>query len=168
MIKKVLISSAVLFFCIVLQSTLLRFIAVSEVIPNVYLIYLVYTAFYNGGLHGTTCGFLTGLIEDAVSISPLGFHALIKTVLGSLFSSFNGLVILDRIVMPMVFVLIATILNRVLSFAVVSLYSLSVPAHSIFSKYFLIEMGYNTLLTPIVFLIADRIGSFFHTKGYGL
>ena len=82
----------------------------------------------------------SGFIEDAVSISPLGFHALIKTVIGSLYSSFNGLIILDRIIMPILFVMIASVLNRILAFGVVSLFDLSVPATSIFSKYFLFEI----------------------------
>ncbi|MBB6479089.1 rod shape-determining protein MreD [Spirochaeta isovalerica] len=157
MIKRLLISSAFLFGIIIIQSTLFRYIAIYEVIPNLYLIYLVFTSFYNGGLHGTVCGFATGLVEDAVSISPLGFHSIIKTIIGSVYSSFNGLVILDRIVMPMAFVLIATVLNRLLAFGVISLFNLSVPVHSVFSRFFLIEIVYNTILTPPVFFIAHKI-----------
>jgi rod shape-determining protein MreD len=166
MIKKGIISSLFLLVCIILQSTLLRYISIIEVIPNLYLIYLVYTSFYNGGLHGTVCGFATGFIEDAISISPIGFHALIKTLIGSLYGSFKGLIILDRILMPMFFVLIATVLNRILAFGVVSLFSLSVPVHSIFSRYFIIEIAYNTILTPLIFFIADRIKSFIYPRGY--
>ncbi|MBN2656514.1 MAG: rod shape-determining protein MreD [Spirochaetales bacterium] len=157
MIRRILISSGVLFGIIILQSTLFHYIAVFEVIPNLYLIYLVFTSFYNGGFHGTVCGFATGLVEDAVSISPLGFHSIIKTIIGSLYGSFSGLVILDRFVMPMVFVLIATVLNRLLAFGVVSIFNLSIPVHSVFSRYFLIEIIYNTVLTPPVFFIAHRI-----------
>ena len=164
MIRKIFLSALFLFISIILQSTLLRHVAILDVIPNIYLIYLVYTSFYNGGLHGTICGFATGFIEDAISISPLGFHALIKTVIGSLYGSFKGLIILDRVVMPMLFVLIATVLNRILAFAVVSLFSLSVPVHSIFSKYFLIEIAYNTLLTPFIFFGIDRIKSQFFPR----
>jgi len=166
MIKRVIISSIFLLACLILQSTILRYVSIFEVIPNIYLISLVYTSFYNGGLHGTVCGFTTGFIEDAISISPLGFHALIKTVIGSLYGSFKGLIILDRIVMPMLFVLIATVLNRILAFGVVSLFSLSVPVHSIFSKYFIIEIAYNTLLTPFLFFIADRFKSVIYPRGY--
>lgn len=168
MIRKVLISSAILIACIILQSTLLRYISIYGVIPNLYLITLVYTSFYNGGLHGSVCGFVTGFIEDAISISPLGFHALIKTVIGSLYSSFNGLIILDRIFMPMAFVLIGTVFNRVLAFGAVSVFSLSIPVHSIFSRYFLIEIAYNTILTPVVFVISDLLRSGVRRRGYGL
>lgn len=166
MIKKVLLSSLLLFFSIILQSTLLRYVSILDVIPNIYLIYLIYTSFNNGGLHGTICGFATGFIEDAISISPFGFHALIKTVIGSLYGSFKGLIILDRIIMPMLFVLIATVLNRILAFAVVSLFSLSVPVHSIFSKYFLVEIAYNTLLTPFIFLAVDRLKAHVYPREY--
>jgi len=166
MIRKVILNSGILIACIILQSTLLRYIAIYDVIPNLYLIYLVYTSFHNGGLHGTASGFISGLVEDTLSISPLGFHGLIKTVIGSLYSSFNGLIILDKVIIPMLFVLVATVLNRVLAFAVVSIYSLSVPAHSIFSKYFLVEIAYTTLLTPFIFLIADAIGNRFNPRGY--
>lgn len=166
MIKKFFVSSAFLVACIILQSTVLRYLTVYDVIPNIYLIFLVYTAFYNGGLHGTTCGFISGLIEDVISISPLGFHALIKMIIGSLFSSFNGLVILDSLIMPMFLVTFATILNRVFAFGVISIFSLSVPVHSIFSKYFLIEIAYNTLLTPFLFFIADHIRTLYKMKGF--
>lgn len=166
MIKKIAISSAFLIGCIVLQSTLFSYIAIYEVIPNLYLIYLVFTSFNNGGLHGTACGFITGLVEDAISISPLGFHGIIKTLIGSLYGTFNGVVILDGIFMPMIFVFFATVLNRILAFGVVSLFHLSIPVHSVFSRYFLIEIAYNTLLTPLVFLIADKIRNLIYPRRY--
>ena len=156
MSNRIFISSAFLLGIIIIQSTLFQYIAVYEVIPNLYLIYLVFTSFYNGGLHGTVCGFATGLVEDAVSIAPLGFHGVIKTIIGSLYSSLSGIVILDRVLMPMVFVLVATVLNRILAFGVVSIFNLSVPVHSVFSRFFLIEIIYNTLLTPPVFFICHK------------
>ncbi|MBI9099872.1 MAG: rod shape-determining protein MreD [Spirochaetaceae bacterium] len=166
MIRKAITSTFILIFCLILQSTLLRYISFLEVIPNLYLIYLVYTSISNGGLHGTVCGFVSGFIEDAISISPLGFHALIKTIIASIYSSFKGLIILDRVVMPMIFILLATVLNRILASSIISLFSLSVPLHSIFSKFFLIEIGYNIILTPVVFLIADGIKQRFSPRGY--
>lgn len=166
MIKKVIISSLFLLISIIVQSTVLRYVSIWGVIPNLYLIYLVYTSFYNGGIHGTVCGFATGLIEDAISVSPIGFHALIKTVIGSLYGSFKGLIILDRVLMPMFFVLIATVLNRIFAFCVISFFSLSVPVHSIFSEYFIIEIAYNTILTPFVFFAADKIKSLVSLRGY--
>lgn len=166
MIKRIAVSSIFLLLCIVLQSTLLRFVAIYEVIPNLYLIYLVFTSFHNGGLHGTACGFITGLIEDMISVSPLGFHSIIKTLIGTLYSSFNGLVVLDNILMPMAFVFSATVMNRIIAFAVVSLFHLSIPVHSVFSRFFLIEIAYNTLLTPFVFFIAGRIRQLLYPRRY--
>lgn len=157
MIKRILTSFAFLFAIVIVQSTLFTYIAIYDVIPNLYLIYLVFTSFYNGGIHGSVCGFATGLVEDAISIAPLGFHGIIKTIIGSLYSSFSGLILLDRLLMPMLFVMVATVLNRILAFGVVSLFDLSVPVHSVFSRYFLVEIVYNTLLTPPVFFIAHKI-----------
>ncbi len=166
MIRKIALSSFVLIVCIVLQSTVFRYFAIYGVVPNLFIVYLVYTSFHNGGLHGAASGFFSGLIEDVISISPLGFHALIKTIVGFIFSQFNGLVVLDRVVMPSVFVLVGTILNRVIAFGAISIFSLSIPVYSIFSKYFLIEICYNVVLTPVIFLVSDKIRLKIKSRGY--
>lgn len=166
MLRKIIASSLLLIAFILLQSTLLHYVAIDGVIPNLYLIYLVYTSFFNGGLHGPSCGFLSGLAEDFICISPLGFHSLIKTIIGALYSSFKGLIILDRVFMSSMLVLFATVLNRFLAFGLLSFLPLSVPVFSIFSRYFFIEIVYNMLLTPPLFFLIDRIRSKISPREY--
>ena len=53
--------------------------------------------------------------EDLMNVSPLGFHSLMRTLIGYLYGIFAGNVFIDPFLMPMVLTVIATILKGVLS-----------------------------------------------------
>jgi len=67
-------SIAVTAVLILLQSTVMHYIAICGVVPDLSLMAVVYLANQNGRLHGQSLGFAGGLIEDFLSLAPLGFH----------------------------------------------------------------------------------------------
>lgn len=135
----------------VLQSTLLHWVALRGVKPDLALIILVFAAVRRGSMSGQVTGFVSGLVEDLVSLSPVGFHALIRTVVGFLYGRMEGNVFVDPILMPLLLTIIATVLKGVLSGLAVVLFSLAAPGFRAFAGPLWIELGYNAFLAPFVF-----------------
>ena len=108
-------------------------------------------------MEGQITGFFTGLIQDILSIAPLGFHMVIKTVLGFLYGFTKGNVFMDPILMPFVLAVTGTALKGLLIVLISALFSLSLNFSTVFNLQFLIEMGYNGLIGPIVFALLPLV-----------
>lgn len=67
---------------ITLQTTIVGFTSIANIIPDVMLIWIVYIAITQGQISATVYGFGIGLLLDLISGQFLGLSALSKTVAG--------------------------------------------------------------------------------------
>jgi rod shape-determining protein MreD len=67
---------------LVLQSTIVHFLSISAIVPDLTLVFVVYIALRYGPLAGLAAGFLMGLVQDVYSYDTLGAGAMAKTILG--------------------------------------------------------------------------------------
>lgn len=151
MSRKIVPSILITVALVVLQTTVLRRFAIRGVTPDFAMIVLLFLAHRNGSIAGQLTGFTSGLVEDFLSIAPLGFHTLIKTVLGYLFGNTAGRMFVDPILAPCLFAVIATLLKAVLAGFAAVLFSIELGSGSLFSVSFLIELGLNTVLAPFLY-----------------
>ena len=80
--RPVILTILLLGAVVLLQTTVLGIVAVGGVTPDLQLILLVFLALRRGSMSGQLAGFAGGLLEDLVSLAPLGFHALVRTLVG--------------------------------------------------------------------------------------
>ncbi len=149
----------VLFITIILQSTILTNISVYGIKPDFVLIMIILLSNYSGKIKGQLLGFSSGLVEDFLSLSPLGFNALIKMVIGYFGGATSGKIFLDPIVVPIIFVFIGTFLKSILSFLLLSIF-MKEKADSIFTSALLIEFALNIIITPFMYLFLKLIRVF--------
>ena len=69
---------------ITLQTTIIPFTSIANIIPDLLLIWIVYVAITEGQVTATLIGFLIGLTVDFISGQFLGLSALSKTIAGFL------------------------------------------------------------------------------------
>lgn len=69
---------------IILQTTIVSFTSVLNIVPDILLIWIVYIAITNGQITATVYGFSIGLAIDLLSGEFLGLSALCKTIAGFL------------------------------------------------------------------------------------
>ena len=150
--KKSLVGIVIIFITIILQTTVLGNVAFRNVKPDFVLIMIILISNYLGGIKGQLIGFLSGLVEDFLSLSPFGFNALIKTVIGYLSGKTEGKIFLDPIVVPIIFVFTGTMIKSFLSFMLILVFSPE-KADAVFSITLLIETGMNIIITPILYLV---------------
>jgi rod shape-determining protein MreD len=147
------------FFCIlagILQSTLIARFAFFDVIPDLALCILVFSAYVNGTMAGQVSGFCSGLFLDFLSAAPLGLNCLIRTLIGALAGIFKGSFFLDIFFMPVILCALATILKAIILLILHLIFS-SIPAYSFTSSLLWIELGLNCLSAPLLFLILKRV-----------
>ncbi len=150
-LKAFLLSSGLIALAVVLQSTLLHWIAVRGVIPDLGLIVLVFVAIRRGSMTAQLSGFVSGVVEDVLSLSPLGFHAFIRTVVGFLYGLTEGGIFVDPILMPVILIIIATIFKALISSLLVVFLSIPAAGFGVFTGPLWIELGYNAVLAPFLF-----------------
>jgi len=147
----VLISSGLLSLLVLLQTNILRVIAIGGAVPDLALIVLVFLANRNGSMAAQVSGFVAGIVQDLVSLAPLGFHAFVRTLTGYLFGLTRGNIFVDPILVPVLIVLAATILKGVLTALLAAVFGISSAFAGLFSTTFLIELLYNAVLAPFLF-----------------
>ena len=141
--------------CIMLQSTILGRIAIRGVRPDLALIVLVFVSFRRGSMVGQVSGFVSGFLEDLMNVSPLGFHSLLKTVIGAIAGVFSGNVFVDPFLMPMVLAVVATILKGVLAAVVSTIFGIESSGFITFTGRLWIEVVYNGVLAPFLFALLN-------------
>ena len=152
-LKTFLLSTGMIALAVVLQSTLLHWVAIRGVIPDLGLIILVFVAIRRGSMTAQLSGFATGVVEDFLSLSPLGFHAFIRTLVGFLYGLTVGSIFVDPILMPVILTIIATLFKALISSVLVSFLSIPAEGFRVFTGPLWIEMGYNAVLAPFLFAL---------------
>ena len=159
-LKAFLLSSGLIALAVVLQSTLLHWIAVRGVIPDLGLIVLVFVAIRRGSMTAQLSGFVSGVVEDVLSLSPLGFHAFIRTVVGFLYGLTEGSIFVDPIFMPVILIIIATLFKALISSLLVVFLSIPAAGFGVFTGPLWIELGYNAVLAPFLFAALGLLKAF--------
>lgn len=139
----------------IVQTTLLQFLTIGGVKPDLVLVIVIYLGLIEGPNIGCLSGFSLGLFEDAYSGMSLGgVNALSKTIVGFLSGLLGKRLYTQGLFAPMICVGLGTVLDVLLSL------SLSLHGFTPGWKSLLIyETLYNMLCCPwivMLFRFGDR------------
>jgi len=158
--KRHIILIVLLFSGVLLQTTVFHSLPYN-ISPDISLIMLICFSFRYGSQTSQFSGFIAGLLEDLLSLSPLGFNSFIKTIIGFFTGIFHERLLMDPIVFPIISTAVVTLAKGLLSLLLIELFKIPLSAAKIFSNGFLIELLVNAFLAPLVFLlmrfILDRL-----------
>jgi len=154
-LRTTIFTVAALVICILLQSTILGRIAIRGVRPDLAMLVLVFVSVRRGPMVGQVSGFASGFLEDLMNVSPLGFHSLLRTVIGYLFGLLSGNVFIDPFLMPIILAVVATLLKGLLSGVVSALFGIASSGFITFTGRIWIEMGYNGIVAPFLFALLN-------------
>lgn len=114
--RKILYYTVALFIIILTQSTVLDYIKVYDVKPNLMLVFIVCIAFLNGSTEGAIVGLSMGLMQDMLFGRVLGLYALLGMYLGLVVGSVNKRLYRDNILIVVFFTFVSTIIYEIMVF----------------------------------------------------
>ncbi len=98
--KRKLITLVIIIICFLLQSTILRKLAIGNICPNLLIIVTASFGFMRGTKSGMYVGLTCGLFIDLFWGGLLGFHMLLFVLVGYFNGSFQRLFFDDDIKLP--------------------------------------------------------------------
>jgi len=164
MIKRLIILLAIMSLIVLAQTTYLNQIAFNNVKPDIALIFLIYIAFRFGNIEASIAGFAGGLMLDFISLSPLGFHSSIFVVIAFIASLGKDLVSTDSYLLHFAALLGATFLKYLLASVNIAVFTIGQSVNPLLQSVMFIEIVYNMLLAPVIFIIGNRIDMRFSRK----
>ncbi len=164
MIRRWLVSLALVSLLIVVQSTWLGFIAVYSVIPDLSLIAVVYIAFKSPNLQGQGVGFIAGLLQDGISAAPFGLNAFVKTAVAWLANLLSGKFYIDRLLMPALFGFSMTLAKAAYLAILSSIFAGKIAGYDFLGSTLWIEAAYNAVVSPFMFMLLGTLDRFIVPK----
>ncbi|MEI6132149.1 MAG: rod shape-determining protein MreD [Bacillota bacterium] len=114
--KKVLIYAIFLLALTLLQTNFVQGIAIFDVKPNLLIAFIIVVGLTNGSRIGAVVGFISGLIMDSYSSSPVGIYMLLGMLLGMLSGATNKNFFRDNYILTIVFAFVYTMLFETVAY----------------------------------------------------
>ncbi len=150
----------VLFFAL-FEAAILSNLMFLPVVPDLVLLVVVHVSFMNSSVTGSTAGFISGLMLDFLSASPVGLNAFTKTVTGFIAGRLSGSFNLNRVFIPALMGFSATILKAVLTLILSLFFGAGIVPYRLSGGVFWLEVLANTLCAPLVFALLGLFASLF-------
>lgn len=134
----------------VLQSTLLSFIEIKGVKPDILLIVIVIFSVFGGSLEGSIYGLIGGILQDIFFGHAVGFNMLIYMLIGFIFGEISKNLFKEKFVTVMSMVVLATFIKHVIYILLMVIMDSLVPLSPLIFA-ILIEAFYNAIISYIIF-----------------
>lgn len=162
--KHIIVFTGLSAIFLIIQSVIPSWVSITIPVPDVSFIVLIYLAFHYGSMYGQISGFVLGLIMDFMTLAPLGFHALLFTIIGHLIGRGKGIVQLDLMVIPMVLTLISIVAKSLIIIIIGYLLGQTSIYSKILSFSYFINSSLTILVSWLFILLLNLIDSILNAK----
>ena len=152
-----IIIGLIIIFAVVLQTTLVSYVAILRVKPDLLLMIVLYIGFKRGPLSGEISGFLSGFLEDIFSGNLIGINALSKTILGNLAGLGKDKLAFENLITQVVVTFLATSIYTFLVFLLKTFFLSQGISFVATIKYGVVASFYNAIISIFVFRLLDKL-----------
>jgi len=138
-------------------STWLGDVAIWGAKPDLALLVLMVYAHRQGIQRGQIAGFAIGILLDLLGASPIGFYAVLGMITGVVAGATKDAFRTDSILAPPMLALAVMLARSIAAFILSLILGLNEMRVLLWSAAYLIEIGLNIVLAPIVFLLVDLL-----------
>ncbi len=152
--KRVVVVFLLIFVTFILQSSVLKALAFSGVMPNGVLMIVSCFGFMRGQNEGMLVGFTCGLLTDIFfGGGVIGMYALIYTIMGYLNGYFHRVFYPEDVKLPILFVTVSDFTYSMIVYVMLFLLRRRIGFFSYLKHVMLPEAVYTVLLTLLVYRI---------------
>lgn len=154
---KIIAYTILIFFAVLIQSSLGASISIYGVKPNITITLIVIVALMRGNIEGAVVGFFCGLMQDSVSGTLIGFYALLGLYLGFVIGSINKKLYRENILIAIFLTFVSTVVYEYLVYVLSTF--LRAPLDFIYpmTKVILPEAIYNSVISIFIFIIFIKL-----------
>lgn len=157
--NKAVYFSILLYGIIILQTTLLDYISINSIKPNLILIFIICVALIKGGMEGAFMGLAAGLLQDILSGNSIGPYAIMGFLVGFSLGGFNKRFYRDNIFACAIITLTVSILYESV-FIIPSIPFNNLMLYvSIFKSGILVETVYNVIMCIPIYILILKINN---------
>ncbi len=168
--RKVIINIALIITTIILyilQANLFNWFTIAGVMPNLFVIFILFIGLFGSKTMGTIYGLTVGLFLDFVIGARIGVNCLGLGIIGFLAMIFDKNFSKDSRMTIMVMVMVATIIFEVIVY-LINYIIVSINVEIInFIRILAIEVLYNVILTIITYPIIQKAGYYIENEYKG-
>ncbi len=103
---KILFYALTILIIILIQSTILEYLSILNIQPNIMIVFIICIALLNGNIEGASVGFAAGLLQDMLFGYSVGFYALLGMYLGYAAGSSNKRLYKEHLIVAVLFTFI--------------------------------------------------------------
>ncbi len=156
-----------MFIIYYLQSNFFNWFTISGIMPNLFVVFVLFIGLFASKTMGTIYGIVTGLILDLVIGNKIGTYAIGLGTIGFMAGLFDKNFSKDSRITIMVMVLVATIIFEIIRYFInYVLLSNSIEIMN-FIKILVIEVIYNLILTIIIYPLIQKAGYYIENEYKG-
>ena len=160
-----LILTAILFY--ILQANLFNWFTIAKVMPNIFIIFVLFIGLFGNKTMGTIYGLVIGMFLDLVIGTKVGIYCIGFGLIGFLATTFDKNFSKDSRMTIMVMVMVATAIFEIFSYILNYLFS-SINIEIInFVRILVIEIIYNVILTIILYPLIQKAGYYIENEYKG-
>lgn len=142
---------------LILQSTILPYITIMELVPNTSLVLVVLIALAKGKSYGGLFGLIIGLLQDVLFSVTIGINALIYFLIGYIIGFVEDTFARDNVINPIIFTGTSTIFYHTLYSIFIYFLSMEITFSDAISRIFSIEIILNSIISVIVYKVFQRV-----------
>jgi len=142
---------------IVLQSSVFPFLEINNVKPDSLIVLVVSFSLIAGNPTGAVVGFIGGILQDILFGNNLGLYTLQYVLVGYITSLAYRKVYIDRLLVPVIFVIISNILKQLIMFIYNFFMQIDISPNQFFFKTVIPETLYTVVLTPVIFTVIYKL-----------
>lgn len=168
--KKVVINIILIitvFVIYLLQSNFFNWFTIADIMPNLFVIIVLFIGLFSNRTMGTIYGLVIGLILDLVIGTKIGINSIGLGLIGFLAAIFDKNFSKDSRMTIMVMAVVATAIFEVLSYILNYIFiSMQLEIFN-FIRILAIELIYNLILTIILYPLIQKFGYYIENEYKG-
>lgn len=157
-----LILTAILIY--ILQSNFFSWFNIARVMPNLFVIFILFIGLFGNQTMGTVYGMVIGLILDFAIGKTAGINCVGLGLIGFLAAVFDKNFSKDSRMTVMIMVVVATAIFEVISYVLNYIFTSNGIEILNFFKILVIEMIYNLIITIIIYPLMRKFGYYIENE----
>lgn len=147
----------------ILQSTVLNYIQIFNIKPNLIVVFIISCALARGNVDGAVIGLFCGLAQDISSGTVLGLYALLGFYLGFAVGSVNKRLYRDNLFVAVFITFCATFVYEFTFFFVTMFVNKRVDLWYALRRIIFPEAIYNSIVSVFIYIFVVRINMYLET-----